>query len=62
MMAENFNQDKFNQPGSGIMDPVEHSIVEEGWGAGLNRPDGPQLLEQWDGIRSIPELIQDGPK
>jgi hypothetical protein len=44
------------------MDPVEHSIVEEGWGAGLNRPDGPQLLEQWDGIRSIPELIQDGPK
>jgi hypothetical protein len=56
-MVEFLDKDKFNKPGSGIMDPVEHSIVEEGWGEGLNRPDAPQLLEQM-GATSIAELIR----
>jgi hypothetical protein len=55
-------QNKFDVPCSGIMDPVEHSVIEEGWGAGLNRPDGPQLLERWGGITPIPELIERGPR
>lgn len=59
-MVEIIDQDKFNNPGSGIMDPVEHSIVEEGWGAGLNRQDGPQILEQWVGLNSIAEIIRRG--